>query len=1069
MVAGLRASAQPRHLADLAPASAPSSSMPHEPSSLLPSPAAAEGLPPALPLKQHASAVLAAAGLDMRGQGGAPAPAAEPQDDEGGSGGGGAGGPASAVTAGGGAGALQEANGAGQLQQRHSGPASAADGGTHPVAAPPAAVPPPSPGAAAAAELEAILGRLMQIDKEGWFRHPVSELVAPKYYKIIKQPMCFEVGAADAGCSARSTRGRPPRLGNNLLLRWLSLGCPTAACVLQREPCSWPGTAPATVAVGATAGAVHPLSPADLRVRVAPPAHSQVMRGKIHGRQYLTWQELARDFELICSNALKYNQKRSHVYKQVRWLGRRQCRLDAGPRLRSCFPPVCAAARLDGPPTCALGLLLPHWIGARARGRRMCAAPSQRRHSGFSSPLVLVRLPQALTLSRVGKKVLAEVELHGRRAMAALVAAGAVDVAPASLQLTPADSQAVPSSLFRAGRRGSPHVKPCKAVHSTDLGGTLQCVPGAAPSALVIAVSAGLAGLAAYPCCSFAHLFSSRCQPAACMLAPEPFPAPAAADGPAVAGGTSAGPALPRSLSTADTATTEGAEFEPLEVDGAAWPAEDEADPAGYSSFEATDVEEDAAEEVAARQQAAALLDAAARDAVLAQPWAWLAGDSAASPDAEQQQQAGQQQAQTQPLQGVQQAAAAAVPAAAGHSREWKAARRGVEWRVRWLEHRLTELHHQRLHYEQQLAAEAEREAARPQAAQQPAAAAGAQQQEQQEQEGAAAGAATAVAGESAAAAAQQAEVKTEDGTAPPAAAEPPAAAGPPAAAVPPPPRLWQHRPRRELAECQLPGLLQHPFVSAHSVLGARQHAAAGGGCAASGGEQPPAATDSEDFPAEVHAALELLDQKLGSLRRQLVAMQRPGTQAALHSLQAVRVPGYRGGGSGRRGGGWTPRSGGATPRGTPRSGLLYRESSLGKRRRVPVRCHPTMHCTLGELHNAHGIRITAGSQCTLGALVQTPSALVGGCCSVAQPFHCCWSLQEYDVGEVLTPLGAPKFVERAQVRHRHHQALHDACVGAQRCCLPQHSHVVPSPGCPARCGFRCLCACRRRLSLLAD
>lgn len=42
------------------------------------------------------------------------------------------------------------------------------------------------------------------------------------------------------------------------------------------------------------------------------------MRGKIRGRQYVNWNELVRDFELICSNAMKYNQKRSRVHKAVR-------------------------------------------------------------------------------------------------------------------------------------------------------------------------------------------------------------------------------------------------------------------------------------------------------------------------------------------------------------------------------------------------------------------------------------------------------------------------------------------------------------------------------------------------------------------------------------------------------------------------------------------------------------------------------------------------------------------------------------------------------------------------------
>jgi hypothetical protein len=63
-------------------------------------------------------------------------------------------------------------------------------------------------------------------------------------------------------------------------------------------------------------------------------------------------------------------------------------------------------------------------------------------------------LLQALILLRAGKKLLAEVEQEGRRAMAALVAAGAAAAAaPASVQLTPADSQAVPSSLYRSGEQ----------------------------------------------------------------------------------------------------------------------------------------------------------------------------------------------------------------------------------------------------------------------------------------------------------------------------------------------------------------------------------------------------------------------------------------------------------------------------------------------------------------------------------------------------------------------------------------------------------------------------------------
>lgn len=51
------------------------------------------------------------------------------------------------------------------------------------------------------------------------------------------------------------------------------------------------------------------------------------MRGKIRSRRYVNWNELVRDFELICSNAMKYNQKRSRVHKQVGCAGVvRRCR-----------------------------------------------------------------------------------------------------------------------------------------------------------------------------------------------------------------------------------------------------------------------------------------------------------------------------------------------------------------------------------------------------------------------------------------------------------------------------------------------------------------------------------------------------------------------------------------------------------------------------------------------------------------------------------------------------------------------------------------------------------------------
>lgn len=53
---------------------------------------------------------------------------------------------------------------------------------------------------------------------------------------------------------------------------------------------------------------------------------------------------------------------------------------------------------------------------------------------------------------------------------------------------------------------------------------------------------------------------------------------------------------------------------------------------------------------------------------------------------------------------GMAGATAQSAAATSGRSNAWKTRRRGVEWRIRWLEHRLQELHHQQRRYETRLA-----------------------------------------------------------------------------------------------------------------------------------------------------------------------------------------------------------------------------------------------------------------------------------------------------------------------------------------------------------------------------
>lgn len=92
-----------------------------------------------------------------------------------------------------------------QRQAGAAGPAAAAAAAEAEAAAlmPP---PPPSPAQQAVADLDALIQRLAALDPDGWFRHPVRESDAPNYYKIIRRPMCFEVGAARSvvkrGCAA---------------------------------------------------------------------------------------------------------------------------------------------------------------------------------------------------------------------------------------------------------------------------------------------------------------------------------------------------------------------------------------------------------------------------------------------------------------------------------------------------------------------------------------------------------------------------------------------------------------------------------------------------------------------------------------------------------------------------------------------------------------------------------------------------------------------------------------------------------------------------------------------------
>lgn len=164
-----------------------------------------------------------------------------------------------------------EAQGQQQPQQQAKVSPAAAAAGASPAGSPAGGAAPlqPGPGAAAAADLEALLVRVIQLDAEGWFRHPVQQQHAPNYYKIIKRPMCFEVG----GCCKASVAGNC-----RLAAQWCSAAaactCCAASCV---RVAASPALAEAAAAAGASAALAtppplrrlppHPISPRPLLLR----------------------------------------------------------------------------------------------------------------------------------------------------------------------------------------------------------------------------------------------------------------------------------------------------------------------------------------------------------------------------------------------------------------------------------------------------------------------------------------------------------------------------------------------------------------------------------------------------------------------------------------------------------------------------------------------------------------------------------------------------------------------------------------------------------------------------------
>ena len=112
-----------------------------------------------------------------------------------------------------------------------------------------------------------------KLDTDRVFDQPVSEEVAPGYHDFIKRPMCFQRMREKVYLSAHA--------------RTMHRACETIYLPFQ---------APLLL------HAVTSLCDACAQV---------------HGREYRTWRGFVEDFELICNNAMIYNQKRSRVHKSA--------------------------------------------------------------------------------------------------------------------------------------------------------------------------------------------------------------------------------------------------------------------------------------------------------------------------------------------------------------------------------------------------------------------------------------------------------------------------------------------------------------------------------------------------------------------------------------------------------------------------------------------------------------------------------------------------------------------------------------------------------------------------------
>ena len=146
--------------------------------------------------------------------------------------------------------------------------------------------------------LDDFLSTLVKLDSDAFFWEPVQEKDAPRYFDVVKHPMDIQTMREKVSQPGDTVLSCPPGISSLLSPAWTQQ-------VLRAVPAVRPCSDGCEQLLFGTMQPAPACSPPD------PTMHAV----QVHAGTYLSWLAFVADFELMCSNAMVYNQKRSRVHK----------------------------------------------------------------------------------------------------------------------------------------------------------------------------------------------------------------------------------------------------------------------------------------------------------------------------------------------------------------------------------------------------------------------------------------------------------------------------------------------------------------------------------------------------------------------------------------------------------------------------------------------------------------------------------------------------------------------------------------------------------------------------------